>query len=553
MLICLSETKRKIEFDQHSGKENIPDNTAIVDPTPANQHDTPDAAEVLSDSNRDVDQMLMDALGDNDNSNSIPYEHNPASQVIQSESSNSNSVYFKVNENTTCTGTQGSQGRKSICAIDITESDTENRSTETMETETNLTKGIKNGEMASPQRSCLNTENQKESCSKPSFFELSQSAQKLGFFAKKKRQRNQRSSSVVKEEIPLKKAKKGLEKLDENSKNTKCRAKRSLDNITNVDETGDKNNNCTNDASKDKVDDVHVHQEAVEANDGNAVDRVRIKEEKLSGSTSEDKPDSEGSSQNELHIKIGDIRSEATDIFYGSSGFTGIIDKPSVIDANSATDNASSDTESSRPDISDSESEEGYTEMDMDEIHSVSMDENPDLIEASLRLGGGGFIIESQVEKHASENNNRDGYTADADITSKTEGHKFDSSSEPENENQESKDSMKEDKSKTSTSTENGALVNERVTPKAEKPSDSKSSPLMNAFSILMQKGKSLSNKLLNRRSSTQTSRNAMDILMSNSSKQHSQPEVKPKREWSLVQGAADEEAAYSGTCNVKQ
>ena len=497
----------------------------------------------------------MDALGDNDNSNDIGYEQNPASQVIQSETCNSNNS-DDINEN--ITGAQDSLIRNTTSAIILTDDETvENTCTGTMDSVTPSRKSNSGSEVSTPQSSFPNIEPRKESSHKPSFFELSQSAQKLGFFAKKKRQRNQTSTSVVKEEIPLKKARKSLDKQTEDC-SKKSKGKKKLKNISHDDLVEDKNNNCTNVSVKYKTDDVHQDTEEVITNDTS--DTVTVKKEKLSGSFMEDKSDTEESSQNELHIKIGDIRSEALDIFYGPSGSTGMINKPLVKDVNddsdaeiSTVDDMSSDTESSRPDIFGGDIEEEYTEMETEEIHSVSMDENPDLMEASLRLGGGGFIVESQNCKGHTVNNSEETPDADTTLTNIIDRQEFDGSSKQSRDNHEKVNSVPEGSNKAITCTSNSSdsLPNEIDTPKAEKISDSKSSPLMNAFSILMQKGKSLSNKLLNRKPSTQTGKNAMDILMSNSGKQNGPPDVKPKREWSLVQGAGDEEAGYSGKVNI--
>ena len=498
----------------------------------------------------------MDALGDNDNSNDIGYEQNPASQVIQSETCNSNNS-DDINEN--ITGAQDSLIRNTTSAIILTDDEIlENTCTGTMDCVTPSRKSNTGSDVSTPQSSFPNIEPRKESSHKPSFFELSQSAQKLGFFAKKKRQRNQTATSVVKEEIPLKKARKSLDKQNEDC-SKKSKAKIKLKNISHDDLVEDKNNNCTNVSVKDKTDDVHQDTEEVITNDTS--DTVTVKKEKLSGSFMEDKPDTEESSQNELHIKIGDIKSEALDIFYGASGSAGIINKPLVKDVNgdsdaeiSTVDDVSSDTGSSLPDIFSSDIEEGYTEMETEEIHSVSMDENPDLMEASLRLGGGGFIIESQNYKGHTDNNSEETVDADITLTNIIDRQEFDGSSKLNRDNHEKVNSVTEGLNKTiaCTSTSSYAFPNEVVTPKAEKLSDSKSSPLMNAFSILMQKGKSLSNKLLNRKSSTQTGKNAMNILMSNSGKQNGPPDVKPKREWSLVHGAGDDEASYSGNVKIK-
>ena len=509
----------------------------------------------------------MDALGDNDNSNDIPFEQNPASQVIQSETLNSKnnsvvSTYNKLDMNISDIITQENQVdvRNTNSAIVIPNNDISDTSgTTEIEEETVHKKGIKHESISSQGRS-TNLQARKENTVKPSFFELSRSAQKLGFFAKKRRQRNQTSTLVVNEEVPPKKVRKSVGKLDKSSKTRDSKAKKSITE-TNIDSSsGDKNNNFTNVSVKVETD--YVYQENQQKIYNDSVDKIAVKSKKLSGSCIEDKLEMEEMPQNELHIKIEDIRSGASDIYYGTSAITGIIDKPSVDDGNdsdpdlSAVDKVSSDSETSQPDVFSSDTEERYTEMEagMDDAigmdHAVGMDENPDLMEANLRLGGGGFIIESQVCDGRKDSNVEMIADIDTTLTNENNEQEFGCSSKPDRGNQNNSNRVTEESNKINAGVVDKATSNDSVTPKSEKTSGSKSSPLMNAFSILMQKGKSLSNKLLNRKSTTQTERNAMDILMSNSGKQDVQKEVKPKREWSLVQSEADEEATNSGTYN---
>lgn len=484
MCISFPETKRKIEFDQLSGKENMPDNT-VFDKC---NLETPNTTEDLLDSQRDLDQMLMDALDDNGNSGDITFEHNPQSQVIQSEVSSPSKIHCKTPEKNNCkqNDIQMLQTTSSPCS-----------------------------------EQCGKTE-------KPSFFELSQSAQKQGFFAKKRRQRNQTSISANTEEEPLKKARRSTGKTDQNYKYQRNKTKAAAAETKNDNSVGDKNSNSIR--KMFVVSDSCTHQKSqlteTVCDYASEVSETRLGPE------------------NNLHIKIEDIKSKASDIFYSNSTSTKV-DKSSVNDTESLADGhdseihpvdeVSSDSMPSWPDMFSSDSKQCGTEVEIRQTYE-GMDENPDIMEA--RFGGGFIIHDSQVDNSETKGTN----DADKILTNENVEDGFNITSETYVENQGTAVRTPVIAADSGKSAQHKTLSDDSATPQAEKTSEAKTSPLVNAFHLLMQKGKSLSNKLLSKRASTDTKRNAMDILMSNSGSQSMQRTIKPKREPSSQDQSVDDD-----------
>ena len=373
--LCLlfSETKRKIEFEQSSGKENIPtkllpENTYVE--TVRAEEDVPDC--------RDVDQMLMDALDDNVSENETLLGKSQSFKSLVSQ----NDIYEK-NITDTCIPSQKNSKESSSdqnmqqcvveinnvgCAIIVSDSDVvDNSGAIDMNNRPHISDDnmlgthAPNDESIKGSDSSLNTPFQKEdNMTSPSFFELSQSAQKQGFFAKKRRQnRNQKSAANSVEEVPPKKARKGTGTPNKSKGNKESETKTMIKQETQENASGDRNSDLPNKSSQlDTVATGTSSQEHLCTESANECVMVDDNEEVK---------DLEKEIESECDIKIQDIRSGASDIFFGGEPFTSIVDKPTnkVFDIADPCliDDISSDSMSSS-DIFESDSEPDAPKMD---------------------------------------------------------------------------------------------------------------------------------------------------------------------------------------------
>ena len=303
--------------------------------------------------------------------------------------------------------------------------------------------------------SVVNTQTKKESG--PSFFELSRSAQKEGFFAKKRRQkRNQSVTSKSAEEVPLKKARKSLDR-SQNSvteEDSKARLKVKVE----------KSSGDVNDCSQTVLNDLKPP--SVGCND-----ELKVIDSAIEAATNEKQTLIETKDESDCDIKIQDIRSRACDIYFKDETFTEIVDKS--VESNDIAgpclmDDISSDSVSSRPDIFDSDHE----------LNASEAANKHDFGEAIQKLTSGESGSGCYSRDTGSEDSSCLDTTLEAD-TSAAENNIKSSVSKP---NEKLKDKPCE---RVASPAKSENSDKDQVVP-------SKPSTLMNAFSVLMQKGKSL-------------------------------------------------------------
>ena len=367
--------------------------------------------------------------------------------------------------------------------------------------------------------SSLNTPIQKEdNMTSPSFFELSQSAQKQGFFAKKRRQnRNQKSANSV-EEVPPKKARKGTGTPNKSKGNKESETKTMIKQETQENASGDRNSDLPNKSSQlGTVATGTSSQEHLCTESANECVMVDDNEEVK---------DLEKEIESECDIKIQDIRSGASDIFFGGEPFTSIVDKPTnkVFDIADPCriDDISSDSMSSS-DIFESDSEPDAPKMDNKRVFE-------EVNEDSQKTSG-----DTKSSYYSKDTGSEDSSSLETTLEVATSVSEDKLEATTASSSDKNKDELGKNISDTAKPSDYDKKPSDSDEPKHVEDGQSKPSTLMNAFSILMTKGKSLIGRSMTgsfKATTAQKGKPAVGINVANKTKQNvQQKETGMKRE----------------------
>ena len=412
---------------------------------------------------RDVDQMLMDALDDaiseTFNIKSLALQGYRTSQDKTSHCSlhiSSNDELIKKDMHACNFKSNTQQYSKASTKIDhscvLSNMNMDSKAEDDI---LPILPSSSNIEPAEISGSAVNTQIKKENG--PSFFELSRSAQKEGFFAKKRRQkRNQSVTSKSAEEVPLKKARKSLGS-PQNSvteEDSKARLKVKVE----------KSSGDVNDCSQAVLNDLKPPSVGDK-------DELKVIDSASEAATNEKQTLTETKDESDCDIKILNIRSRACDIYFKDETFTESVEK-SVESYDIAgpclMDDISSDSVSSRPDIFDSDHEVKASEAE--NKHGFG--------EAIQKLTSG----ESGSGFYSNYTGSEESSCLDTTLEADTSAAENNIKSTVSKSNEELKDQPCE--SVSSPAKPENSDKAQVVPPKP--------STLMNAFSVLMQKGKSL-------------------------------------------------------------
>ena len=518
----------------------------------------------------------MDALDDTVTNNDIAYEKNPQSQVIQSDSDISNALTLQSHRNRVDNSEANIaemdqvNTNNSNSAITISDSDiSDNNDTKKVQSkqsqlsdssdDDNIEATISLCEPVKLSDSAKISHTNEEVSKAPSFFELSQSAQKLGFFAKKRRQRNQACTSDSVEEIPLKRARKRIEAVNVQGKGGKTKVQTATIKLEKHDSSGDKNNNQTKTLSQ--VEETSYQYDELEHADSNHA----TKKEKQSTEETEKVLD------NDCDIKIEDVRSGASDVFFGVTEFTKVADEHdcAALDSENVkeqcrsdnnensenvikrchADDMSSDSMSSCSDMFENASEKFDSET---ESSCAVRESDTDFVGEKQTLEGG-FIRDdkscdsegnSDMETTVLCNNDR----ANTTLTGSNSEHELEMTDKSESKNktgQNGHSSKSDDLSKPDTGLARASTIDGSSC--SGQSVESKPLSIMNAFSIMMQKGKSMCSALTKKTSTPMAGKNAFDTLMNSKTKHYLPKNTRPKKGWTAKE-PKDKDDTTAGT-----